>query len=299
MATNIRLTLHDLITDIINNGRRYDFLQLLRLLETNSDLTKTKLIPAKSLDFPACDINQCSLDANNNLVVELNFMGLYGKDSPLPQYFIELAQQNSPTAECLRAFLNIFSQRIYFLLYQAWRKYHPFLFHTQTENYQKYLSFLAGSELPYPSLLGAFSHNCCGLATMLGDYLEGVNVKVQPFVTTWTKLAVIHKIGHKELLLGDNSFLGDKIINGTQKIIIHIGPISHKKAFKFLPGQSDYQKFCALIRTYIGPNLIFVVSLAVITEQNYCQKLGANILQLGWRSWLGVPLTNTYQINFE
>jgi type VI secretion system protein ImpH len=306
MAANKRSKLYDLRTDIIKNSQRYEFWQLLRLLEMNGDLTEVQLQPAKSLDFPVCDINQCSNDIKNRLVVELNFMGLYGKDSPLPQHFLEFAQQNSVNSESLRAFLNIFSHKLYFLLYQAWRKYHPFLFFNGAAAYRKYLNSLAGSNhstdningLIFPGLLGAFSHNCCSLAAMVSDHLDGIKVKVKPFAPTWVQLTCLPKFGRDEIKLGDISFLGDKIASCTQKIIIQVGPIAADRACNFLPGQSAYKKLRELIYSYVGPTLVFTINLIINIERNFCAKLGIDTGYLNWHSWLGVPLTDIYEINF-
>ena len=86
----------------------------MHLLEQHG-LPPPKLIPAKSLSFPASDIKKCSKDEHNNIIMELNFMGLYGVDSPLPHYFSEYVHKSHNN--CLADFLNIFNNRIYHLFY--------------------------------------------------------------------------------------------------------------------------------------------------------------------------------------
>ena len=53
----------------------------------------------------------------------LNFLGLFGADSPLPHYFTSWLSGETEQAERARKFLIPFNHRIYQLLYSAWIQY--------------------------------------------------------------------------------------------------------------------------------------------------------------------------------
>ncbi len=90
----------------------------------------------------------------------LTFMGLYGVDSPLPDYFSEMIgslgddkedkeesyDETENGIQALRHFLDIFDHRIYSLYYRSWKKYR---YHLQfgaggEDDFSQYMLSLAG-----------------------------------------------------------------------------------------------------------------------------------------------------------
>jgi type VI secretion system protein ImpH len=305
MAADYRHELPALINEALKCASRFDFWQMLRLFENLGEINKLRLIPSASLAFPAADINSCAMDQKQRLIVELNFMGLYGRDSPLPYYFFDFTQRDSDLAECLRAFLDIFNHRLYWLLYLVWKKYHPFLFMKDYPEYQKYLNALAGLSFNHHevnfipiSLLGAYAHNGSSLSIAISNYLEGAKVIVKQFIGSWVELVSVPKLGDKELILGCSAFLGTRAISSAQTVILEIGPLLQKLALEIFPGRPRRKELYDLIKSYIAPSLSFVINVFIKTEQQVCQRLGIDGWHLNWHSWLGAPMSNNYQIKF-
>lgn len=266
----------------------------MRAAEESSILPKINLAFSSKLDFMPRDIDCCYLNNQQNLVLELNIMALCGSYSPLPQYFSVLAQQNSAFGNCLREFLSIFNSRIYFLLYQTWQKYHPFLFAKNQNDYRKIIDYLGRS-----SLSGAYVRNSSGLKILLTNLLTEAEVNIQDFSADWLRLSLA-VLGKQQLKLGDNTFIGAKIISYCRKISICLGPVSSNQSLKILLNKETYNKaITSLIRSYAGPLLATDIILKIKPEKKPCQKLGIDRARIGWSCWLGVPSSSTYQVNLK
>ena len=64
-----------------------------------------------------------------------HFLGLYGVDAVLPDYFLNDIATHKDGSESLAAFLDIFNHRITTLFFQAWKKYrYPFLFQREGQD---------------------------------------------------------------------------------------------------------------------------------------------------------------------
>jgi type VI secretion system protein ImpH len=306
MATATWRKLPAIVKSIIQEGPKYNFLQLMRLLD-NCEFAKhlasnlfNKYIQLNStteISFPASDIQKCTIDTHNRLKLQLTFMGLCGVDSPLPHYF--LAHHNN----CIYDFLNIFNNRLYLLFYLAWKKYHPFI-QLNNSPYRQYLKFLSGNllteldqkEFAFTGLLGQRIHNSLALSGLISEYLNGLNAQVAQFIPSWAKLETTWQFGHA-IYLGDNSLLGNQIITRTRKIAIQIGPLDSAKAQQLFPGQIKYQHLRSLITCYLGHGILFDLILIINQSIIDCLKLG-NHIQLGWTCWLGKLHKTNYQLKF-
>ena len=285
--------------NLVKNSNQYNFMQFLRLLEQHwlekpisakTNNLNLKLIPTKDLSFPASDIKSSTIQ-QQQLTLQLTFMGLCGTDSPLPQYFSEYIRADNPGSECMYDFLNIFSNRIYILLYLVWKKYHLFL-NPEKSNYLKYLIALSGNaltandqrEFAFAGLLGSQHHNCTSLTASLSDYLQAP-VTIQEFIPTWVDLGETLTIGRDHISIGDNAMLGNHA-TAAQKIIIQIGPLTLTQAQQILPDQDSYQRLTNLIKRYIDMHISCDVVL-LLCHANNCLTLGSSDIKLGWTSWLG------------
>ncbi len=284
---------------LVKDSSQYNFMQYLQLLEqqwldepisAKTNHPNLKLIPTKDLGFPASDIKSSTIQ-QQQLTVQLTFMGLCGADSPLPQYFAEYIQADNPGSDCMYDFLNIFSNRIYILLYLAWKKYHLFL-NPEKSNYLKYLIALSGNtltvndqrEFAFAGLLGSQHHNCASLTASLSDYLQAP-VNIQEFIPVWVDLGEALAIGRDKISVGDNAMLGNQAA-AAQKIIIQIGPLTLTQALQLLPDQDSYQRLTSLIKRYIDMHISCDIVL-LLRPASSCITLGKTEAKLGWISWLG------------
>ena len=78
-------------------------------------INKYKCIPGYKLSFPLADIDEIDHDKKE---ITLNFMGLCGVDSPLPECFIWQALHS----QAWREFLTVFNSRLYYLFFRVIQK---------------------------------------------------------------------------------------------------------------------------------------------------------------------------------
>lgn len=114
---------------IVRNAATMNFFQFCRVLETLADGAEEKAVESmvrfrrvKSLSFPSGEIASVEYDAEAELpTVRTTFLGLYGVDAVLPDYFLNDIATHKDGSESLAAFLDIFNHRITTLFFQAWK----------------------------------------------------------------------------------------------------------------------------------------------------------------------------------
>lgn len=308
MGTTSRRKLPDLIEDVFENAPQYEFYQVMRLLESGwyghgevgNGLDKwLRMRPAPEISFPAADVRRCSFDDNGNVDLELNFMGLYGVDAPVPHYFTEHIARDDESSESMRAFLDIFSHRIYALFYLAWKKYRPHVDLDKPDSaYLDYVIALSGQtlnqedtrELGFSGSMGSRVRNATSLGGMLTEYMGDIPTKVKQFVPRWVKIdsdAFIGGEGYQAMELGDNTILGDEVLDISGKIDIRIGPMDATEIKRLLPGKPDSLALGNLIKRYLDPTIDFDLVLIIKPSSSLGMQLGSDDVMLGWSTWVG------------
>lgn len=316
METVTRRKLPDLIQDVIDNGSHYEFYQLIRLLEKGwhghgcmgNGLEKwLRMRPASELSFPASDIRRCQLEADGGIDLQLNFMGLYGVDTVLPQYFAEHAARGNDGGDVLRSFLDVFNHRFYTLFYQAWQKFHPYVNIQRTDaQYPFYLAALSGnpysfrdSELKYCGLLGSRVRSAAGLQSMLKSALNGIPVRIREFVARWVDLQTMPRLGSEDedsFRIGHTAVLGDQIMDVGGKIDIEIGPLPVSDALRLMPGDDESESISMLIQRYLDPALLYDLVIHVLPDEIKGLRLGDRTCCLGRSTWLGEHVGHSYAL---
>lgn len=310
MAVMLRRKVSGLISKFFDEITHYHFFQAIYLLETamgeNSPGQEyLRLLPSSTLSFPAADIKKCEIDNKQRVLLHLNFMGLYGVDSPLPHYFLAQTIQDNENAIKLRSFFNILNHRLYYLLYLAWKKFHPHVQIDNNINYLYYLQALSGNalnfadqdEFAYAGLFGARVNNLANISGMISGYLGNTAVTVKPFVPRWVKLSQSLMLNQNDMIqLGNNAVLGVRVLDLSGRIAIQIGPLTVEQTADLLPGTERHRRLHGLLRRYLGPALEFEIRLVVRQTDGACFRLGENTINLGRMSWIGKLADTTYQI---
>jgi type VI secretion system protein ImpH len=292
-----------LIEALLHNPASYSAFQALHLIETNlggeavtgdSPQGFIDLAPALELTFPPGEIRHCRVDERGRYRLELNFMGFYGVDSPLPQFFNDVAAFDTPRGAELRGFLGLFNQRLYHLLYKAWKKMN---LHgssdTRTSLYCRYLeAFYGGSgtchllgRFDYAGLLANRVKNGQSLADMLEDFLA-CPVAIKQNIPCWIELEETASLGGG-LALGDNAMLGGRLMDVNSKVLLRIGPLPVRAATELLPGGPSASALAHMIREYLDPTLQYDVEMLVQPDPGYQLALGGDPSILGWTTCLG------------
>lgn len=308
MGTTRRRKVSDLIEDVFENAPRYEFYQVMRLLESGwyghgevgHGLDKwLRMRPAPEISFPGADIRRCEMDDNGNVDLQLNFMGLYGVDAPVPHYFSEHIARDDDSSETMRAFLDIFSHRLYALFYLAWKKYRPHIDLEKPDSaYLEYVVALSGqtlnqqdtTELGFSGSMGSRVRNATALAGMLSEYMGDITATVEQFVPRWVKIDTEAFVGgenHQAMQLGDNTILGDEVLDISGKIDICLGPMEVSEARKLLPGRQESIALGSLIKRYLDPTIDFDLVLKVKPSSILGMQLGSDDVMLGWSTWVG------------
>ncbi len=295
-----------LIQDLLENAPGYEFFQAVRLVEICSEGSAgrpgsatgaVRFRPAPEISFPAGDIRRCSLDDRGRLDFELNFMGLYGVDGPLPHFFIEQVASADEPGQVLRAFLDIFNHRLYQLLYLAWKKFRqPTTGDGEASLYERYLGALRGipaagapaEDLAFAGLLGSRVKNSEGLAGILAEFLQ-MPVRIRQQVPCWVRLDGVPPLGAdgEGLRLGENCLLGDRVLDVSRKLEVILGPVPMAAAWELLPGRERAGELGRLIRRYLDPTLDFDLVLQIRAEPGPAARLGGQEVILGWTACLG------------
>ena len=307
----------DIIEDVLENPSQYEFFQVLRLLEADwngqgkigEGLDKwLRMRPAHEISFPGADIRRCEINDKGKIDLEINFMGLYGVDAPVPHYFTELIARDDESSHTMREFLDIYSHRIYALFYKSWKKYRPFVdLESGDSSYIDYVRALSGDsldagdtqELAFGGTMGARVRNSASLSGMLSDYMGGMGVSVNEFVPRWVKIeseGYIGGIGNDALSLGDNTIVGDEVLDVSGKIDIVIGPVDGQEAKKLLPGKEGADKLGSLIERYMDPTLDFDLVILIKPSSILGMQLGDDDVMLGWSTWVGYQASGIDEI---
>lgn len=273
---------------------QYHFFQMMRLLDSTNHNYEIILNSSTSVGFPNAEVTYFA-KIENKIFLQLSFMGLYGVDSPLPHYFHRYTLHTDDISKRIRAFLNIFNNRIYWLFYLAWKKYHVFYdLHQSNNPYLNYLIHLSGNslsmhdkrEFSFAGLLGSKMRNVTSLKNMISEYFKDITVTIEQFVLRWLD---IHETSDTLLHLGDNTMLGTKVLDRSGKINVILGPVCIRKINSPLFNKDLIKKLSMLIQRYLGPTLAFdiILKLDYANEQElYLQN--TNVV-LGVISWIGIP----------
>jgi type VI secretion system protein ImpH len=302
----------NIIKKIIGNSTDYEFHQIMTIFDnqfkSNMPLSdsfnkKIKLRPAAEISFPASDVRRCKVTSNGKLDLQMNFMGLYGSDSPVPHYFLESIASDSEESKGLRAFIDIFCHRYYFQFHQVWKKYRPYV-DVENSDLLYYLKSFSGntvssdaeSEYSFSHTLGMRVRNSILLGNILSEYLNDADVSIDEFSPRWVNVEpeAIGRAGAPNgLSLGDNSILGNRILDLGGKISVCIGPTSVDIAKKLLPGNDFSKKFMNILNQYLEPTITYDLVIEVEPSNKFSSKLGTDEMILGWSCWLGNKIEST------
>jgi type VI secretion system protein ImpH len=245
------------------------------------------------------------------------FMGLLGVAGTLPFHYTETLAHREMYQKDFgpRAFMDIFSHRSVMLFYEAWRK-HRLPLQFEADRRQRYLPMVlslaglgqkglrdrlggqrgavADESLAYFS--GALQQRTKSprqLQQLLQQYL-GVPVRVDQFVGRWYALPPEHLPmlggGGAPAILGRTTTLGERVWQRDMRMRLVLGPLSHQRFQRFLPGGAGAAALRELITLYSGVSLEYEINLQLRQDDvQGCQldsQRPATLGRLGWDTFL-------------
>ncbi|WP_313758131.1 type VI secretion system baseplate subunit TssG [Atlantibacter hermannii] len=272
----------------------YRFCQLLEQSQTDAPVPGSgwlvrqepvRFRPHPGMGFPSSEIRgiEDPEPEHSHLppTVRVNFMGLYGVESPLPTHYIDDIAQRRDGCEATRDFLDIFNHRLITQYYRIWRKYsYPATYQAGgADNTSQYLLGLAGlgirgcaatagtplsrflAVLPALLLPGRTAEGMASLVTLLAPDTHATvyhhdrrRVPLAQRVTMNTRQPVSLK--HRPVM---GNYGTD--VNG--QVLLRLTTTNPDDVRGWLPGGELHQDLMALLHVYLGSHLDVRLQLCV------------------------------------
>lgn len=245
------------------------------------------------------------------------FIGLLGTNGTLPLHYSEriAAQQLHGKDESARAFLDILSNRMVGLFFEAWGKYR-----LESKIDTHGIDQLRGMLLQLGGFKGAGRNQVRGeddvqayfaaafrtrptsafaIARALTEYF-GVPIEIEQFVGCWDYLGAsqLTVLGKAAPALGHGATLGKRIWRRDRRIRLNIGPLTRAGFDRCLPNGETAAAIKQMLKHFGVANLECEVRLILKPECIRPAVLSANkpaVNRLGWDSFLTTengPLTH-------
>jgi type VI secretion system protein ImpH len=299
MQTTQRQHVALLIEPLLAAPYRYRFAQLLNILVR---MLRQQGIPypqafsrvlrfhnSLSLAFPASEIEGMQIDAVDGagtprIHITPTFIGLLGASGTLPLHDTERAatKANLSADESWKPFVDLFSNRVIGLFYEAWGKYR--VEHgLNTRGQDDLLPLLSalgglrpasfGSARHYASIPAEVAGYYAGLLRtrpiaastverVLGEYF-GVPVRIEEFVGAWDPLPAKLRstLGVTDPTLGFGAALGARVWRNDLRVRLHIGPLNEAMAKVFLPNGRSHAALKEMVSLFAVPAIQYEVRL--------------------------------------
>lgn len=278
---------YDLIEELLERGNRFSLVQVLRLLDAARLQTESggeagvRVVSKLAMAFPCADVDRVTREKPSLFQVTATCLGLYGTDSPLPNYYTEdLMYEKSSEITVNRDFLDILHQRLYQLLFQCWQKYRLFyrvaeandttllnclycLIGLGDDQVREGMAELYGM-LRYAPVFSMLPRSAAGLESVLRDVLQ-VEVKVIQCVRRMAQFEDEQRLrlGKSGCRLGIDSVIGQEAPDAMGKFRLRIGPLDREHYLALLPGEPLHRKMCRLVRFYLSRPLVYEVELVL------------------------------------
>lgn len=254
---------------------RFEFIQAVRLLESNRTAHPAKLRARGQFAFPASEVRSLESGDGGGTEIAVAFLSLDGAFGPLPSaYSEELVSSEPRAASGSNEFLDLFHHRLLRLLYSIAETHRPALnAESARPGLGGILKSIAGLGVPglanrlavpdaslvrYAGLLGRDVRSAHGLERILADY-TGLTVAVHQFAGGWLRLAAGQRArlgtGAGASRLGKGAALGAKAWDDHAGIEICFGstaaPLDRETWHALLPGGWRRAAVLDLARLYV------------------------------------------------
>ncbi len=315
----------DALIQLQSEPWRFDFYQAMRLIECRyADKPRlgksikasddpVRLAQAVEMDFAPSALAawESGNDGRRDRLL-VRFLGLFGPNGPLPLHLTEYARDRSRNHDdpTFSRFADIFHHRMLSLFYRVWADVQPTVSYDRIEQgneedrFSGYLGSLFGidalylrdrdsmpdrAKLHFAGLLSCQTRHADGLLAIVAHYF-GIATRITEFVGEWMEITLREqtRLGMHEQAgkLGQSTVLGASVYGCQHKFRIVLGPMGLERYRFLLPGQFGLTELVAIVRNYIGDELVWDVNLILRKEEVPPLRLDG-VAQLGWTSWLG------------
>lgn len=310
-----------MIANLLSHGQRFSFLQTMRLLRLQSHHQcggkwdtvledRVRLRPMLSLGFPPADVDSVEVidleETEAVYRVTTRFLGLYGCDSPLPDFYTEdLIEEAREDESASRDFLDILNNFLYHLLFRTVSKYR-LDWRVGEERDEMVLEILYailgfGTEelrasveepealLRYMGLFSQTPRSAAGLRALLIDANGEPTTEIVPCIRRLAEIPEDQRcrLGRAACVLGQHCYLGAAMSDRMGRFRIQVGPLDADRFHSYLPDGRAHEHTAFLARLYAVEPLECEIEAHVAEGEVETVRLGGpRWCKLGWNTWL-------------
>ena len=271
------------------------------------------------INFPVGDIEQLIIleeDGREVFQFLVNFLGLQGSSGPLPGSVLnEIAEEhnNNPIQSI---YLDFFKNHLITVFHQIWRKYKYYIkFNPNfSDNYSRNIMNLLGVSRDFIEFTHLNWHKIFyhlgiiqsgirtkeALTSIIQHYFDLHDISLEEYVRKIVEVEAEQKnqVGIKNVMLGENFILGDKIESFSNKFRVNINNLKLDEFHQFLPNTKKYRHLQELIRFLLKDPLPYDVLLGLHPDTKSTFILGKdNSSFLGWTTLININSGKSQSLN--
>ncbi len=265
-----------------------------------------------SLAFPPSEIEALAIerrdgeDAGPILKIRLTpaFIGLLGSTGTLPLHDSErlAAQQYLEHDGSQHALVDLFSNRMVGLSYEAWGKYR--VAHSlQVQGRDRLLPMLlalagrsggASAALAHPAayyagIVRTRPVSASAIERVLADHFA-IPIRLEQLVGCWDAIPPARRssFGRNNPVLGRGAVLGTRLWRHDLRVRLHLGPLDEAQLAQFLPGGAARAALADMVALFAAPMIVWEIRLHLASPCIARLRLSAAQAprKLGWNSFL-------------
>lgn len=271
------------------------------------------------INFPVGDIEQLIIleeDGREVFQFLVNFLGLQGSSGPLPGSVLDEIAEEHNNNPIQSIYLDFFNHHLITVFHQIWRKYKYYIkFNPNfSDNYSRNIMNLLGVSRDFIEFTHLNWHKIFyhlgiiqsgirtkeALTSIIQHYFDLHDISLEEHVRKIVEVEVEQKnqVGIKNVMLGENFILGDKVESFSNKFRVNINNLKLDEFHQFLPNTKKYRQLQELIRFLLKDPLPYDVLLGLHPDTKSTFILGKdNSSFLGWTTLININSGKSQSLN--
>lgn len=271
------------------------------------------------INFPVGDIEQLIIleeDGREVFQFLVNFLGLQGSSGPLPGSVLDEIAEEHNNNPIQSIYLDFFNHHLIAVFHQIWRKYKYYIkFNSNfSDNYSRNIMNLLGVSRDFIKFTHLNWHKIFyhlgiiqsgirtkeALTSIIQHYFDLHDISLEEHVRKIVEVEVEQKnqVGIKNVMLGENFILGDKVESFSNKFRVNINNLKLDEFHQFLPNTKKYRQLQELIRFLLKDPLPYDVLLGLHPDTKSTFILGKdNSSFLGWTTLININSGKSQSLN--
>ena len=271
------------------------------------------------INFPVGDIEQLIIweeDGREVFQFLVNFLGLQGSSGPLPGSVLDEIAEEHNNNPIQSIYLDFFNHHLITVFHQIWRKYKYYIKFNSNfyDNYSRNIMNLLGVSRDFIKFTHLNWHKIFyhlgiiqsgirtkeALTSIIQHYFDLHDISLEEHVRKIVEVEVEQKnqVGIKNVMLGENFILGDKVESFSNKFRVNINNLKLDEFHQFLPNTKKYRQLQELIRFLLKDPLPYDVLLGLHPDTKSTFILGKdNSSFLGWTTLININSGKSQSLN--